>query len=686
MNSKIALIILLGVLFLAACNTQPENNSIDFVNLPDSGVKVLENFKGIPDQQGVFQTKICNLPEYEKAIYYSCGWWPSGSNRVYGDVFTSEEIPTLKEGGLFLLVKMNSEKYLAVLPLASPLADCWLDADSTNIVMKLGHHGKDTVHGDVPVFAWAYGQNPYEACNKVWDTALKSEHLTGVTKMREEKVYPEMFNYLGWCSWEQFHKNINEENMTKVIQDIEVSDIPVRYFLMDDGFFDNQSILLKPTFPNGLKALTKLRKEDKIKWMGLWHAFLGDNVGINAPGNLGELTKQMYTTAGNKLMPLPGDKKAADALFDYILSLSEKSGFDFVKVDFQTHALTYYSGSVHGRGLNGLPKNNENSVGNPVNAAITLTNSLQQTAEAKGLRMLNCNWHQTINLLYSGNSVVGRCSEDYKVGKLPKAKAHLYHSYAAIPWLGQIAWGDHDMFHSNDKFAGRMMAISKAMSGGPVYLSDDPNHFKNEYVTPLCYNDGKLLRPLAPACPLPEDLFIEMKDKNLYRAIAPLSNKAAAIVAYNFEDDSIKRQLTISATDYKAASAMIQPYPGEWKIPAEGVYLYDWYEQKGQLLNEPFTAEMIGFGDKLLIMTPVKNGWSVIGRPDKYLSATSYELMESTAEKVTIKMEENGDLIIWKKDKTPVSANFKFSSLGNGLWRGRLVKEDSNRIYTIASK
>ena len=73
--------------------------------------------------------------------------------------------------------------------------------------MKLGHHGTRNVKGDFPAFAWSFGQNAYEAFNKAWDQALNSGILFGATKMRTQKKYPEMFDYLGWCSWEQFHTN-----------------------------------------------------------------------------------------------------------------------------------------------------------------------------------------------------------------------------------------------------------------------------------------------------------------------------------------------------------------------------------------------------------------------------------------------------------------------------------------------
>lgn len=55
------------------------------------------------------------------------------------------------------------------------------------------------------------------------------------------------------------------------------------------------------------------------------------------------------------------------------------------------------------------------------------------------------------------------------------------------------------MFHSSDKVSGRLMALSKAFSGGPVYLSDAPDRILMKNVKPICYEDGKLLRPLAPA-------------------------------------------------------------------------------------------------------------------------------------------------------------------------------------------
>ena len=67
------------------------------------------------------------------------------------------------------------------------------------------------------MLSWAFADDPYQACREVWEQALKSPYLPDVTKLRFEKKYPESFEYLGWCSWEQYKKNISEEQMAEVI-------------------------------------------------------------------------------------------------------------------------------------------------------------------------------------------------------------------------------------------------------------------------------------------------------------------------------------------------------------------------------------------------------------------------------------------------------------------------------------
>lgn len=444
-------------------------SNVDLRNAQGSGVEILEDFDEDADRHGVMAMFTLALPEFDKAVYYSGGWWPAGGNRVYPTV--CRDFTEVPEGGLFSLIKLRDGDYLAILPLAGRQAYAWFQGGEAQPRLKLGTHGQDAIAGDIPLLAWARAAGPYQACNAAWKAALEHEAIRGSALMREEKSYPEVFRYLGWCSWEQYKNKINEENMVRAVKDIERSGIPIRYFLMDDGHFDRQS--LEPDagkFPNGYKPLTSLRKEDKIKWFGLWWAFLGQNHGIKAPGALGPLSESMMTSASGVLLPKP-NRQDATAFYEHIIRLSTAGGFDFLKVDFMVDALPLYSGLMtKNPTLGGLPPDNSNAIGNPYEAAAGLMQAFQTIAGERMDGLINCNWHSAVCLFNSRASVVGRCSEDYKVGDLEKARGQIYHSYSSTPWLGQIGWGDHDMFHSSDKFAGRLMAVSKAMSGAPVYL------------------------------------------------------------------------------------------------------------------------------------------------------------------------------------------------------------------------
>ena len=138
---------------------------------------------------------------------------------------------------------------------------------------------------------------------------------------------------------------------------------------------------------------------------------------------------------------------------------------------------------------------------NPVRHNTKCSEALEQACLKTGLSLVNCMAQGTVNIQNTRYSAVTRCSIDYKLGDEAMAKSHILQSYANTLWLGQTVWPDHDMFHSTDPACARLMAVSKAVSGGPVYLSDPADKLNPENIMPLVWSDGLLLRPLAPPCP-----------------------------------------------------------------------------------------------------------------------------------------------------------------------------------------
>ena len=138
---------------------------------------------------------------------------------------------------------------------------------------------------------------------------------------------------------------------------------------------------------------------------------------------------------------------------------------------------------------------------------------------------------------------------------------------------------------------------------------------------------------------------------------------------------------TISPEDYTQASAMIQPFPGFWELPEEGLVIYDWKEERGQVLgNDGIDFEIGGFGHKLFLVSPIEKGWSVIGRNDKYLGPSTVDIVKSSQEELVIRMEEPGSIVLYSGNRSLKSSEFDFKSIGNGFYYGQYVGSGINEI------
>jgi hypothetical protein len=286
--------------YIAEGNKQPITEKIEFAKLGPGGVKILEDYSSQPNKFGMLKRYELILPEFSRGCYFSGDHhreveWPDGANRIQPWIFDSlkqlgsnnyprrpSNYPRVREG-LFLLLKLRTGQYLAITPIAGPVTMTWLYiGEDGRLVLNFGTLGTEPVSCDAPLFSWCYSDDIYDACRKAWALAITCKGVAGSTDFRRNKKYPEVFKYLGWCSWENYWWEISEKLLVNVVKQIESSGLPIRYLLVDDGHLDagrdrklrsfdpNES-----KFPNGWGPLLKLRKDDKIKWMGLWHTISG---------------------------------------------------------------------------------------------------------------------------------------------------------------------------------------------------------------------------------------------------------------------------------------------------------------------------------------------------------------------------------------------------------------------------
>jgi hypothetical protein len=660
-----------GALFVGNLHAQGEAPAAEQLALTGAGGLILwQNFSAAPDKAGVVKTLELLPGDFDVACYWapfqkydiSGGIWYNAANRL--QPLAVNRVDEMKEGGLTVLFQLKAGGYLAVLPLTGAKTIGWLEGKGGKLLLHVGNLGTARVVGDVPAVAWCRSDDPYAALSGVWKRAIECEPIRGQIKWRQDKPLPHFVNYLGFCTWEEYRTNYDAKKLVSMIRDLNAADVPVRWIQIGAGHHDLKplgklgsgqklnSFNPSPTkFPEGWQPVMDALKPDRVAWLGVFQALNGSfGNGIHPENELGDLNRYLRPVPGNQLQP-QNSPEAAGAFYDAMLGTVGRNGFKFVKMDFQTLNTAIYLGTE-----------------DPVGSAVNNERAYQRAVEKYLEGTINCMAHNPVCVFNTGNSNITRVSEDYAKGNLRHAIRQINNCYGNLPIIGQTCWGDFDMFHSSDQVSGKIMAVAKALSGGTVYLSDKISEIAADRVKPICYQDGQTLRPEAPPAPLPETFFLDpFKSGKAFRAIVPLAQGAAAVVAYNLTEPQKEVAGTVSPADYLRRSAMLQPYPGATPMPREGLVLYDW--RKGQA--ERFTSEkkftLRNFNeDRFFLLCPVTDGWSIIGRSDKYLSPSAVELVSRTPREIVVKMVESGPLAIWSEKGEPKAEGYR-SEFANGL-------------------
>ena len=178
-------------------------------------------------------------------------------------------------------------------------------------------------------------------------------------------------------------------------------------------------------------------------------------------------------------------------VFHGIHSYLADAGIDGVKIDAQSGLGPF------GKGVGGGPE----MVRRQVHA---MESSVSKYFD--GNRCVNCMCHSTENLFsYKATNIV-RAADDFYPSDDPSQPVHLAHIAFNSLFLGEIGTPDWDMFTSTHKDAG-MHAAARAVSGGPLYVSDRPGQHNPELLRKLVLPDGTHLRCRAAGRPTRDSLF-----------------------------------------------------------------------------------------------------------------------------------------------------------------------------------
>ncbi|KVI02461.1 galactinol--sucrose galactosyltransferase [Cynara cardunculus var. scolymus] len=564
------------------------------------------------------------------------------------------------ETQMVMLEKSDSGRpYVLILPLLEGPFRAALQPGNNDFVDVCVESGSTKV-SDTSFRSVVYmqaGPDPYVLMEKAMKVV--QEHL-GTFKLLEEKTPPGIIDKFGWCTWDAFYLTVHPHGVIEGVKGLVEGGCPPGLLLLDDGwqsishdddpidsegmnrtaageqmpcrltkFVENYKFREyespRPEAPNkGMGAFVRDLKEDfkSVKYVYVWHALCGYWGGVRpnihglpessvvkpmlSPG----LEKTMEDLAVDKIVNngvglVPPEK--VDQLYEGLHSHLESAGIDGVKVDV-IHLLEMLSEDYGGRV----------ELAKAYYKALTL--SMRKHFKGNGViaSMEHCN-----DFMFLGTEAIalGRVGDDFWCtdpsgdpnGTFWLQGCHMVHCAYNSLWMGNFIQPDWDMFQSTHPCA-EFHAASRAISGGPIYISDSVGKHNFDLLRSLVLPDGSILRCQWYALPTRDCLFKDpLHDGKTMLKIWNLNKYTGVVGAFNCQGGGWcreSRRNKCASEHSHVVTSTIGPTDVEWhkgkpSVSVDGVQafaLYLFHEKKLILAKpsdnieialEPFNFELV---------------------------------------------------------------------------------------------
>ncbi|QIZ06175.1 hypothetical protein HFZ78_05075 [Priestia megaterium] len=572
--------------------------------------EVIFKQKSFSPQKGI-SLSIKNIPGIESILgfYHFNDWWTR-------PVFPTD-ISQLPARTQSILWKKGGLHYFLI-PVVTAKCKTEIAGDANGLTIGLSSYLNGMNEYNTVSFIIKIGKEPLELVKDTIVTVQKELNLT--YPLRENKRYPEILDYLGWCSWDAFYQEVNEKGIIDKLVELNEKKIPVKWIMIDDGWADTYNKMLRSfaadseKFPNGLNESIKTLKEQfGVNWVGVWHTLFGYWGGIDPDSQMAiEVKNQLHKTNSGKLLPAPSADKGFgfwNAYHGYL----KKAGVDFVKVDSQGAVNNFYT--YHE---------------SPGTAAKEIHTALEASAGIHfDQTIINCMGMAAENIWYRPSSAISRNSDDFVPGKEISFKEHALQNVYNSLYHSHFYWGDWDMYWT-DHEEDIQSAVLRALSGGPVYFSDRVGKTNPENVWPLILKSGRILRADQPALPTADMLYINPNLDGIALKVWTKTRESAVIGLFNIDLEDREVEGTVSPSDIPHFS--------------DGTFiLYEYFSGRATLLEykDEYRVKLSGNGVSLFTIVPFE-GVTPIGITSKFLSQLTVEKMYSSNGNTVFILPEGG--------------------------------------------
>ena len=301
-------------------------------------------------------------------------------------------------------------------------------------------------------------------------------------------------------------------------------------------------------------------------------------------------------------------------------------GIDFVKVDGQSSFWSFAENSL------------------PIGpAAKGMHQALEGGASYMDGAIINCMGMAMENILSRPTSAISRNSDDFVPNKENGFVEHLLQNAYNSVYHDELYYCDWDMFWTKHEDAVKH-SLLRAISGGPIYVSDQIGDTNPDVLKPLAYHNGEILMMDHSAKPTEDCMFSDPMKTGVLKLHNTASwgsvKKGGGIAVYN---------LTDGIQDFSFRPADI-PQLEE----SDNYWVYDYFAKNAFSLGKQESYEsrldLGGFG--WFVLLPKGKYGTCLGLLDKFVGFTAVESIFENDSTQTVVVKESGTLG-WLSEKEP---------------------------------
>jgi len=430
-----------------------------------------------------------------------------------------------------------------------------------------------------------WDKNPYKVLEKAYE--VYAELVDSPILLRKNKELPPFLRKLGYCTWNAYLNALLGDVVDEVGKNIIKKGVNLGFFLLDDGWHqarDRRLLSFDTKFSLGLKDLSEKCKKYGIPYFGVWHTLHGYWNGIDPEDELKKYSDCFVKNKDGMYLPDPRNLKAK-VFFREFYSHLKNWGVDFTKVDNQHYTQRYYYNIL------------------PTMAAFEwLHDALYDASQKTGIYVMNCMGF-SLPAIVSGarRGYVTRCSNDYIPYWKAAARLHVYVSALCGIFVAPLMYPDYDMFQTHDPY-GEFHALARAISGGPIYITDIPKKIRRSVIEKIALPDSSLpklddIAKLTSDC-LFRDTYHEPYPLTLYNTIGDFIILASFNVYHKGE--SVKGEIPLR----------------QFNLSEEKDYaVYSYYSDKVEVMssNDVIKVELSDMETEVHIISPIEKNIALIG-------------------------------------------------------------------------